>query len=136
MNSSPLWKLNGQLVDYGEIPQLPPQAVERFEAKYLMPGPTACWLWVAARFRSGHGAFSVRLPDGRKATRKAHRVAWTLAHGPIPAGSHVLHTCGRPPCVNPAHLYLGDHSDNMADRWPTVITTRTTGARWTEGIRR
>jgi hypothetical protein len=46
---------------------------------------------------------------------KAHRVAWTLANGPIPAGMHVLHTCDNPPCCNPGHLWLGTQADNMAD---------------------
>lgn len=52
--------------------------------------------------------------DGKM--RKAHRVAWEESYGPIPDGALVLHTCDNPPCVNPAHLYLGSHSDNAKDR--------------------
>lgn len=48
--------------------------------------------------------------------KKAHRVAWENAYGPIPAWMLVLHKCDNPPCVNPEHLYLGTHSDNALDR--------------------
>ena len=46
---------------------------------------------------------------------KAHRYAWTLVHGPIPAGLHVLHRCDTPPCFWVDHLFLGTQSDNVAD---------------------
>lgn len=46
---------------------------------------------------------------------KAHRVAYEMAFGPIPAGMWVLHTCDQPACVNPAHLWLGGPSDNTQD---------------------
>lgn len=46
----------------------------------------------------------------------AHRLAWTLAYGPIPTGLWVLHHCDNPPCCEPTHLFLGTNKDNSADR--------------------
>jgi hypothetical protein len=70
-----------------------------------------CWLWRGAVGANGYGALRVH---GKQWA--AHRFAWELTHGPIPAGFWVLHHCDNPLCVNPAHLYLGRHVDNVRDR--------------------
>lgn len=78
--------------------------------------PNDCWLWVGATFASGYGVIR-RHVDGKSKMLRTHRVSWEIHNGPIPLGMHVLHRCDRPPCCNPAHLFLGTHLDNMRDMY-------------------
>lgn len=48
---------------------------------------------------------------------RAHRMAWMLTYGPIPAKLHVLHDCDNASCCNPKHLFLGIQKDNMHDMY-------------------
>jgi hypothetical protein len=43
-------------------------------------------------------------------------MSWEFENGPVPKGLCVLHRCDNPPCVNPAHLYVGTHRQNARDR--------------------
>lgn len=69
-------------------------------------GMSECWFWVASLNKHGYGKMSSKL---------AHRVSWNIHYGEIPKGLQVLHKCDVPICVNPEHLFLGNHSDNMKD---------------------
>lgn len=45
----------------------------------------------------------------------AHRAVWMELRGPIPDGLDILHQCGRPACVNPAHVRVGTHRENILE---------------------
>ena len=84
----------------------------RFLSEGLMVGPQGkCWEWRGNRDVDGYGRFRWNYE-----MFGAHRVAWELAHGPVPAGMLVLHRCDNPPCCNPDHLWLGTNVENIADR--------------------
>jgi len=83
---------------------------DRFWASVDIRGPDECWPWLGRRLPRGYGVIAV----GRE-KRRAHRVAWELTCGAIPAGLNVCHRCDHPPCCNPAHLVLWTQAENMAD---------------------
>jgi len=84
--------------------------MERIWSKVAKAGADECWPWTHGKTLAGYGQTTV---NGEK--RLAHRLAWELAVGPIPAGLCILHRCDNPPCCNPAHLFLGTKKDNAAD---------------------
>jgi hypothetical protein len=74
-----------------------------------------CWEWRGEASRNGYGRFILSRAGGKRRGTTAHRVAYMLAKGNIPAGRYVLHSCDNRLCVNPDHLSIGTHQDNMDD---------------------
>ena len=71
--------------------------------------PDGCWIWGASN-NDKYGLFKL------KNEKYAHRASFILHGNKIPNGMHVLHKCDVPLCVNPSHLFLGTHTDNMRDK--------------------
>ena len=89
---------------------------ERFDEKWIPVTESGCWIWTGCCDKRGYGD----IWTGKGRSRLAHRVSWELHNGPIPKGEHygticVCHRCDTPSCVNPLHLFLGTHQENIID---------------------
>lgn len=95
--------------------ELTSEIIARFKQKYTS-GEGGCWLWKSTIVRGGYGQFYLFTESGQRVRTYAHRVAYVLANGDISGDMEVMHRCDVPGCVNPDHLTLGTHRDNMRDR--------------------
>jgi hypothetical protein len=89
----------------------------RFWSKVDKRGPSECWLWTGSRNKSNYGMFGFYRQDGGQSNQPAGRWLLGFLRGrPLERGEQACHHCDNPPCVNPAHLYVGSAQDNMRDR--------------------
>lgn len=100
---------------------------DRFDRKWIRDKNSDCWIWSGAVSIYGYGLMSVNSNMGAV---YAHRLSWMLKNDKIvPDGMHVCHKCDNPPCVNPDHLFLGTHQDNMDDMYKKGRARRNRGSK-------
>lgn len=110
-----MFSFGGKVMDLRKLSGCKPKtAIYRFNHSYIKDFLTGCWVW-QGRSRSGSCRKYGRIKVDKKVV-PAHRYSWELHNGQkIPDGMIVMHKCDNPECVNPDHLMIGTHQQNMND---------------------
>jgi hypothetical protein len=95
----------------GPRPRTAAEKVAHYWARVQRGSRDECWPWMGAFYRDGYGMVAL----GQRRPGYAHRIAYELTTGSIPAGLVVRHKCDVPRCCNPDHLLLGTQADNLQD---------------------
>jgi hypothetical protein len=98
-------------VSFGD-PRLP----DAFWKKVQRSSENECWDWIGAVAGRGYGYMTIRSPGEPRENVYSHRRMLEVALGrALRPDEQACHSCDRPPCVNPTHLFAGSKSDNMQD---------------------
>jgi len=74
---------------------------------------TGCWEW--DKCLDSQNGYGITFRNKIVKHRRAHRLSYIIFIGAIPKGLFVCYDCDNPKCINPKHLFLGTHQDNMDD---------------------
>jgi hypothetical protein len=70
-----------------------------------------CWECISHKDK-GNGYIEI----GRNGRKYLHRYVYEIYYGEIPKNMVIMHKCDNRKCINPSHLKLGTHQDNMNDK--------------------
>lgn len=83
---------------------------DRIQKKVIRVPFSTCWYWIGTIGSSGYG--HAKKLNSRQ-NIGVHRLAYEAIYGEIPEGKEVDHICCTRTCVNPDHLELVTHKENM-----------------------
>lgn len=101
-------------------PKCSPRQALTVLGKLIKKKTDNCIIWPLGKTSTGYGAINF---NGMAS--QTNIVAWTIANNrAVPEGLHVRHTCDTRLCINPRHLIIGTHQDNMNDMAERKRNTR------------
>lgn len=101
--------------------------MQKFWSYVVRCPETGCWLWTGSRMvDKGYGMYWIVRGTSRKKFA-SHRLAYAMRCGGIPLGLEVDHLCRVHLCVNPGHLEVVTHQENIRrGNWPSARNARKT----------
>jgi len=98
----------------GPKPYTWPQVLVSIDARTQVGQSDQCWPWLGGKTTAGYATINARAFADQPLL--VHRIVLERKLGRrLVKGEEAMHTCDNPPCLNPGHLRVGSHADNMRD---------------------